>query len=69
MLCAHNINTTGMHADKEKSAEQFEDEKKEMGEQMEKLRQGMRHVAQLINGSGYIKIRIKIILFYLTYIK
>ena len=49
-MCDHNINTTGMQVDQERSAEKFEDEKKEMGEQMEKLRQGMTHVAHLVNG-------------------
>ena len=66
-MCDYNINTTGLHVDKEKSADKFEDEKKEMKEQMEKLRQGMRHVAHLVNGSGENKITIKIFLFHLTY--
>ena len=51
-LCDHNVNPTGMHVDKEKSAEKFEDEQQEMREQMEKMRQGMTHVAHLVNDSS-----------------
>ena len=58
-----------MQVDKEKSAEKFEEETIEMGEQMEKLRQGMTHVAHLVNGRVGNKIIVTKFQFHLTCIK
>ena len=41
VLCNHAIHITGMHADKKKSEQKYEDEKKEMWEHIAQQNEGM----------------------------